>query len=131
MPEIYLDMEESEVNGLYNKDLKLKNAKYRVKKDNSFELVYAEVENPMTGKTYVYDINKPSKPAKPAVVEQKKPEPQQPKTDAQAVSQKRQIRLLENVFFDLSKSDIKADQASKIDEIVTWANENPKATIPS
>ena len=128
MPEIYLDMEESEVNGLYNKDLKLKNAKYRVKKDNSFELVYAEVENPMTGKTYVYDINKPSKPAKPAVVEQKKPEPQQPKTDAQAVAKKAD-KITENVFFDLSKSDIKADQASKIDEIVTWANENPKATI--
>lgn len=56
VPDIYLDMEESEVADLYNnKNLKLKNAKYRVKKDNSYELVYAEVENTMTGKTYVFD----------------------------------------------------------------------------
>ena len=129
MPDIYLDMDEGEVNGLYNKDLKLKNAKYRVKKDNSFELVYAEVENPLTGKTYVYDINKPSKPAKPAVVEQKMPEPQQPKTNAQVVAAKKADNFTENVFFDLSKVNIKADQASKIDEIVKWANENPNATI--
>ena len=132
--DIYLDMDEGEVDGLYNKNLKLKNPKYRVKKDNSFELVYAEVENPMTGKTYVYDITdgakkKPTQPAKPAVVEEKKPEPQQPATNAQAVAVKQAENITQNVFFDLSKTDIKADQSSKIDEIVKWAKENPKATI--
>ena len=56
VPDIYLDMDESEVGDLYNnKDLKLKNAKYTLKEDNSYELVYAEIENPMTGKTYIYD----------------------------------------------------------------------------
>ena len=56
VPDIYLDMEENEVGELYNnKNLKLKNVKYTVKEDNSYELVYAEVENTMTGKTYVFD----------------------------------------------------------------------------
>ena len=62
VPDIYLDMEEGEVSELYNnKNLKLKNAKYTLREDNSYELVYAEVENPMTGKTYVFDnLNKAS-----------------------------------------------------------------------
>ena len=56
VPDIYLDMDEGELGNLYNnKNLKLKNAKYTVKEDNSYELVYAEVENTMTGKTYVFD----------------------------------------------------------------------------
>ena len=59
VPDIYLDMDEGEVGDLYNnKNLKLKNAKYTMKEDNSYELVYAEVENPMTGKTYVFDNQK-------------------------------------------------------------------------
>ena len=130
VPDIYLDMEEGEVNGLYNKDLKLKNAKYRVKQDNSFELVYAEVENPMTGKTYVYDITngakKPAQATTKPVVEPKMTESKI--ADTQAVVKKAE-NTTENVFFDLSKTEIKAEQASKIDDIVKWANEHPKATI--
>ena len=130
MPDIYLDMEEGEVDGLYNKDLKLKNAKYRVKQDNSFELVYAEVENPMTGKTYVYDITngakKPAQATTKPVVEPKMTESKI--ADTQVVAKKAETTT-ENVFFDLSKTEIKAEQASKIDDIVKWANEHPKATI--
>lgn len=55
MPDIYLDMEQSEVSELYKKNLQLKNAKYDVKEDNTFEIVSAEVYNPATGKTYVFN----------------------------------------------------------------------------
>ena len=39
------------------------------------------------------------------------------------------MKITQNIFFDLAKSDIKADQNGKIDEIVKWTNEHPKASI--
>ena len=67
---------------------------------------------------------------KPApVVEQPKPQPKpEPKPEPKPVV-KQPVKITENIFFDLAKSDIKAEQASKVDDIVKWANENPKATI--
>jgi OOP family OmpA-OmpF porin len=39
------------------------------------------------------------------------------------------MKITENIFFDLAKSEIKPDQASKIEDIVRWANQNPDAKI--
>lgn len=56
MPDIYLDVDDNEATTLYsNNKLKMQNARYNLKEDDSFELVYAEVLNPETGKTYVFD----------------------------------------------------------------------------
>jgi OOP family OmpA-OmpF porin len=63
-------------------------------------------------------------PAKPTVVESK-PEP---KPEPKPVV-KQPVKITENIFFDLAKSNIKSEQTGKIDQIVKWANENPKATI--
>ena len=56
MPDFYLDMDEKEAASLYGaNNLQLKNQKYTLHPDDSFELVYAEVYNPATGKTYTFD----------------------------------------------------------------------------
>ena len=95
----------------------------------------------MAGITYKFGQKKVKKEA-PVVettyVEPVKEEPKyvQRKVEQPAVTRKVETvvvkkaePLKENVFFDLAKSDIKAEQASKIDQIVKWANENPNATI--
>ena len=56
MPDFYLDMDEKEAAALYGaNNLQLRNQKYTIHPDDSFELVYAEVYNPATGKTYTFD----------------------------------------------------------------------------
>ena len=56
MPDFYLDMDEQEAASLYgSNNLQLRNQKYTLHPDDSFELVYAEVYNPTTGKTYTFD----------------------------------------------------------------------------
>lgn len=59
MPDFFLNVEEGEVPLFYkNEDkLKLKNKKYTLNPDDSFELVYVEVDLPkeVTNKTYVFD----------------------------------------------------------------------------
>lgn len=62
-------------------------------------------------------------PAKPYV--EPKPEPRpEPKPVV-----KQPVKITENIFFDLAKAEIKPEQASKIDDIVKWANQNPDANI--
>lgn len=56
MPDFYLDMDEKEAASLYGtSNLQLRNPKYMLHPDDRFELVYAEVFNPSTGKTYTFD----------------------------------------------------------------------------
>ena len=56
MPDFYLDMDEKEAASFYGtSNLQLRNQKYTLHPDDSFELVYAEVYNPSTGKTYTFD----------------------------------------------------------------------------
>lgn len=56
MPDFYLDMDEKEAASLYGaSNLQLRNQKYTLHPDDSFELVYAEVYNPANGKTYIFD----------------------------------------------------------------------------
>ena len=56
MPDFYLDMDEKEAASLYGaSNLQLRNQKYTLHPDDSFELVYAEVYNPATGKAYTFD----------------------------------------------------------------------------
>lgn len=55
MPDFYLDMDEQEAASLFGNDVQLRNPKYTIHPDDSFELVYAEVYNPATGKTYTFD----------------------------------------------------------------------------
>ena len=60
MPDFYLDMDAKEAASLYGtNNVQLRNPKYTLHPDDSFELVYAEVYNPATGKTYTFDnLNK-------------------------------------------------------------------------
>jgi hypothetical protein len=62
MPDFYLDMDAQEAASLYGtSNVQLRNPKYTLHPDDSFELVYAEVYNPATGKTYTFDnLNKMS-----------------------------------------------------------------------
>lgn len=39
------------------------------------------------------------------------------------------VKITENIFFSISKSYIKAEQAAKLEDIVTWANEHPESTF--
>lgn len=56
MPDFFLDMDEKEAASLYGaSNLQLRNPKYTLHPDDSFELVYAEVYNPATGKSYTFD----------------------------------------------------------------------------
>ena len=56
MPDFYLDMDEKEAASLYGtSNVQLRNQKYTLHPDDSFELVYAEVYNPATGKTYTFN----------------------------------------------------------------------------
>ena len=56
MPDIYLDIPANEATNFYNTNqVALKNAKYKIKPDDSFEVVYAEVNNPKTNKVYVFN----------------------------------------------------------------------------
>jgi hypothetical protein len=56
MPDFYLDMDAKEAASLYGtNNVQLRNPKYTLHPDDSFELVYAEVYNPATGKTYTFD----------------------------------------------------------------------------
>jgi OOP family OmpA-OmpF porin len=66
-------------------------------------------------------------PAKPVVEPKPTPRPEpkpEPKPEV-----KKPMKITENIFFDLAKSEIKPDQASKIEDIVRWANQNPDAKI--
>lgn len=56
MPTIYLDVPAEEVSDFMNPgDLEFRNAKYGLTKNDKFELIYADVYNKATGKTYKYD----------------------------------------------------------------------------
>ena len=56
MPSILLPVPESDLSGFNSaSDLSFRNAKYGVMNDDGFELIYAEVYNAATGKTYTYD----------------------------------------------------------------------------
>ena len=93
----------------------------------------------MAGLTFKFG-HKKAKAEEPAVIEEKeyvyveepaevKPEPKpEPKPDPAPVV-KKPVKITENIFFDLAKADIKDEQAGKIDKIMEWANEHPKANI--
>lgn len=56
MPPIYLSVPKEEINDFMNADnLEFRNAKYGLTKNDKFELVYADVYNKVSGKTYVFD----------------------------------------------------------------------------
>ena len=56
MPTIYLDVPTEEVSDFMNPgDLEFRNAKYGQTKNDKFELIYADVYNKASGKTYKYD----------------------------------------------------------------------------
>lgn len=56
MPTIYLNVPQEEVNDFMDTgNLEFRNAKYGLTKEDKFELVYADVYNKMSGKTYVFD----------------------------------------------------------------------------
>ncbi len=56
MPPIYLDVPSEEVNDFMNPgNLEFRNAKYGLTKNDKFELIYADVYNKVSGKTYVFD----------------------------------------------------------------------------
>lgn len=56
MPSIFLPVPESDLGSFKDKkDMEFRNARYGVKDDDSFELIYAEVYNHTNGKTYIYD----------------------------------------------------------------------------
>lgn len=56
MPSILLPVPEEDLSGFSSTDnLEFRNARYGVLNDDSFELIYAEVFNSATGKTYTYD----------------------------------------------------------------------------
>lgn len=56
MPTIYLNIPANEVNDFMNADnLEFRNAQYGLTKQDKFELIYADVYNKKSGKTYVFD----------------------------------------------------------------------------
>lgn len=56
MPDIFLDVPFNDLNEFdTNGKLEFKNVKYGLNPDDKFEMVYAEVFNPTSGKTYVFD----------------------------------------------------------------------------
>ncbi len=56
MPSIYLDVPANEVGDFMDPgNLEFRNAKYGLTKEDKFELVYADVYNKSTGKTYTFD----------------------------------------------------------------------------
>lgn len=56
MPSIYLEIPEDEVTEFSNADeLEFVNMKYGLTSDDKFELIYADVRNKKTGKTYTYN----------------------------------------------------------------------------
>lgn len=56
MPTIYLDVPTEEVSDFMNPgNLEFRNAKYGLTKNDKFELIYADVYNKASGKTYKYD----------------------------------------------------------------------------
>jgi len=56
MPTIYLNVPAEEVSDFMNPgDLEFRNAKYGLTKNDKFELIYADVYNKASGKTYKYD----------------------------------------------------------------------------
>ena len=56
MPTIYLEVPSEEVNDFSNADeLEFVNVKYGLTSDDKFELIYADVRNKTTGKTYTYN----------------------------------------------------------------------------
>lgn len=56
MPTIYLDVPADEVNDFMDSsNLEFRNAKYGLTKQDKFELIYADVYNKVSGKTYVFD----------------------------------------------------------------------------
>lgn len=56
MPTIYLNIPGNEVGDFMNpSDLDFRNAKYGLTKNDKFELIYADVYNKVSGKTYVFD----------------------------------------------------------------------------
>lgn len=56
MPPIYLDVPSNEVNDFMNpQSLEFQNTKYGLTSSDKFELIYADVYNKVSGKTYVYD----------------------------------------------------------------------------
>ena len=94
----------------------------------------------MAGLTFKFG-HKKIKKEEPVIIEEDEPEPvvekepvvepgpqPEPQPEPQPVLTK-PMKITQNIFFDLAKSDIKADQNGKIDEIVKWTNEHPKASI--
>lgn len=56
MPTIYLNVPATEVNDFMDTgNLEFRNAKYGLTKQDKFELIYADVYNKVSGKTYVFD----------------------------------------------------------------------------
>lgn len=56
MPSIYLDVPKDEIGDFMNPgNLEFRNATYGLGKNDKFELVYADVYNKVSGKTYVFD----------------------------------------------------------------------------
>ena len=56
MPDIFIDVPMEDVNSFTDaSQLEFRNAKYGLNPDDKFELIYAEVYNPATGKTYTFD----------------------------------------------------------------------------
>ena len=57
IPGIYLMVPQSEIADFSDpKNLVFNNSVYRIREDDTFELIYTEITNTLTGKTYIYDI---------------------------------------------------------------------------
>lgn len=56
MPSIYLNVPVNEISAFMNSgNLEFRNAKYGLAKNDRFELIYADIYNKVSGKTYVFD----------------------------------------------------------------------------
>ena len=84
-------------------------------------------EAPAPAPTYVQEPVR-EEPVNPAPAPKVVEKPQPPKKEEPKPVVK-PAKVAENIFFDLSKSNINDSQNSKIDAIVKFANENPNAKI--
>jgi OOP family OmpA-OmpF porin len=69
-------------------------------------------------------------PAQPAVVEQPKPQPQpQPKPQPAPEPKPQLVKIGKNIFFDLGKSAIRAEQEQNLNEIAQFAKDHPSVKL--
>lgn len=74
-----------------------------------------------------YENTQASEATAQLMIEEEKPEPEQPKPQPKPQPQPapQPVKIGKNIFFDLGKSAIRADQTTNLDEIANFAKENP------